>query len=285
MRQPFRYSRGEFNGHYLKTLSACPNYAVQDVLDEMTYQRLVQWKLEDAVDHGEMFIKDEDIVNIARIAGVIQSYAYSKSNLGSVMYTQSHIVNGKERSERGLLNMQTGLFEFVRTDRDEYQDDVANRASKNLRMGMVPDGAEPVGYLPYGAQLYAPEGEVIWENLLPEPPDDGTPYTPFYGEKFLTFEEYFNRETLFAIDVFKTLFECMQRIRYNGPTITSFMEITQIIGDGYIRDIEITPQGSYYVVFYKLDAESEVLNKERRFTAWQDVCAKKFKLFVLEERM
>jgi hypothetical protein len=109
---------------------------------------------------------------------------------------------------------------------------------------------------------------------------DGSPYTTFDGEQFLVHEEFFSKETPLPIDIFKVLLECAQHIRYNGPTIKSLFDITQILGEGYIYDLSIIPQTRYYVCYYRLNEDATVLNRERRFDAWKQVCKQKFKLFV-----
>jgi len=285
VKQPFRYFRGEFaNGKYLYSLVICPNFAVQDILDELVYQTLHQWKLEGEVAAGEMAMRDEDIIGIAKIAGLFQPRGYGRASIGSTYFTQSHVVNGKERSERGLMDMKVEGFKFVRVEQDDYENDIVNEASGNLRMGLVPEGTEPVGYVPYDRSLYDENGEVIWENLLPEPPADGTPYVTYYGDRFLIHEEFFNKETPLVIDIFKLLFECVQRIRHNGPTVAGFLEITKILGAGYIYDIEIQSRGAYYMAYYRINDYIDISDKDRRFAAWLNICSQKFKLFVLEDR-
>jgi hypothetical protein len=279
MKQPFRYFRGEFNGKYLYDLVICPNYNARDVIDEFVYQILFQWKMEDEISANEMAIRDEDIINIGKIAGLFQPRTFNKVSLGSTYFTQSHIVNGKQRSERGLMDMENESFKFVREEYDDYPDDIVNEASERLRTGLVPSGVEPVGYVPAGTPLYDNEGNVIWENVLPDPPMDGSAYIPFYGEKFLVHEEFFSRETPLTVDIFKLLLECVQRIRYNGPTIKSLFDVTQILGEGYIYDLKIEAQARYYLCYYRLNEDTTVLNRERRFGAWQNVCKQKFKLF------
>jgi hypothetical protein len=279
MKQPFRYFRGEFNGKYLYDLVRCPNFNAQDVIDELVYQTLFQWKLEDEVTANEMAVRDEDIINIGKIAGLFQPRTFNKSSLGSTYLTQSRIVNGKQRSERGLMDMDNESFRFVREEQDGYPDDIANEASERLRMGLVPSGAEPAGYVLAGTPLYDNEGNIIWENVLPNPPMNGSAYITFYGENFLVHEEFFDRETPLTVDIFKLLLECVQRIRYNGPTIKSLFDVTQILGEGYIYDLKIEAQTRYYLCYYRLDEDAAVLNRERRFGAWQNVCRQKFKLF------
>lgn len=279
MKQPFRYFRGEFNGKYLYNLVKCPNFNVQNVIDEIVYQILFQWKLADEVTAHEMAIRDEDIINIGKIAGLFQPRTFNKASLGSTYFTPSHIVNGKQRSERGFMDMDNESFRFVRDEQDDYPDDIVNEASERLRMGLVPSGTDPVGYVRAGTPLYDAEGNILWENVLPDPPVDGSVYIPFYGEKFLVHEEFFNRETPLTVDIFKLLLECVQRIRYNGPTIKSLLEVTQILGEGYIYDLNIETQTRYYLCYYRLDEDTTVLNRERRFGAWQHICKQKFKLF------
>jgi hypothetical protein len=279
MKQPFRYFRGEFNGKYLYDLVRCPNFNSQDIIDELVYQILFQWKLEDEVTANEIAIRDEDIINIGKIAGLFQPRTVNKVSLGSTYFTQSHIVNGQQRSERGLMDMENESFRFVREEQDDYPDDIVNEASEQLRMGLIPSGTEPVGYVLAGTPLYDNEGNIIWDNVLPDPPMDGSVYIPFYGEKFLVHEEFFTRVTPLTIDIFKLLLECVQRIRYNGPTIKSLFEITKILGEGYIYDLQISSQVRYYLCYYRLDEDTTVLNRERRFGAWQNICKQKFKLF------
>jgi hypothetical protein len=279
MKQPFRYFRGEFNGKYLYDLVRCPNFNVQDVVDELVYQMLFQWKLEDEITASEMAIRDEDIINIGKIAGLFQPRTFNKVSLGSTYFTQSHVVNGQQRSERGFVDMENESFRFVREEQDDYPDDIVNEASEQLRMGLIPPGAEPVGYVLAGTPLYDNEGNILWENVMPDPPMDGSAYIPFYGEKFLVHEEFFSRETPLTVDIFKLLLECVQRIRYNGPTIKSLFEITKILGEGYIYDLQISSQARYYLCYYRLDEDTTVLNRERRFGAWQNICKQKFKLF------
>jgi hypothetical protein len=279
MKQPFRHFRGEFNGKYLYDLVSCPNFNAQDIIDELVYQILFQWKLEDEVTANEMAIREEDIINIGKIAGLFQPRTFNKVSLGSTYFTQSHIVNGKQRSERGLIDMDHESFRFVREEQDDYPDDIVNEASERLRMGLVPSGTEPVGYVLADTPLYDKEGNIIWENVLPDPPMDGNVYVPFYGERFLVHEEFFSRETPLTVDIFKLLLECVQRIRYNGPTIKSLFDVTQVLGEGYIYDLKIEAQTRYYLCYYRLDEDTAVLNRERRFGAWQNICRQKFKLF------
>jgi hypothetical protein len=288
MKKPFRHFRGEFfQSNYLYRLLISPNYAVQDIIDEIVYQTLVQWKTEEEAKPHEMPMRDEDIVNIGIIAGVFQSLGFFITNNGSIVFTRRHIVDGKERSERGLYNMFREVFEYTRVEHDEYHTDIDVEASPQKKMTLVPPGTPPVGYVKEGTPLFNISGEVIWENLLENPPDDGSAYVPFVGEKYLVFEAEFIQEANLTVGILKLLIECMQTIRYNGPTISTFLQIAWILGEGYIYDFEIIPHGSnaetsiWYEVQYKLEPETIIDQQLRRYAAWQIVCRHKFKQFVL----
>jgi hypothetical protein len=285
MKLPFRFFRGEFNGHYLYKALTCFNGAVKAILDELAYHASVQWKTEEDATAGETPLRDEDLHNIGRIAGVYSDNLLGRTILGSVVFTESHVVNGRQRSERALMDMETGAHRFVRTIQDEYPDDIAAMASPDLRMGLVPEGAEPVGYVPVGTDIYDEGGAVIWENVLYDPPADGTPYVPFYGEKHLVHMEQFVKESPLSPRAFRELLESMSWTRHNGPNLWSFFEITRILAGGIVSDIEIVLMPErYYMVYYRIAPDSMRLDQDRLLSAWLQVIRDKFKLFVPELR-
>ena len=280
MRRPYRYLRSELNGFYLRALAAMTNIAATDITDEFVYQTLFQWKLagETAVP-----IREEDIYDIISVAGFFPLRVLRQTNIGSLSFSASHNVNGIERSERGLFDMQHEYMRYVRTAKESYSDDISNEADRNHRTSLVPDNAQPVGYVRLDTPVYDADGNIIEENILPEPPTDGSDYAPFYGEKYLTLENIFNKEVFLDLAGFKKLFECLQRIEYNGPSITGFLEMTQITGAGYINEIEIVPEGNYYIVRYRLNRQLDISDKIGRYNVWRYICKQKFKLFSLHE--
>jgi len=288
MKKPFRHFRGEFSSSdYLYKLLISPNFAVQDVIDELVYQTLFQWKLEDEISKGEMAIRDDDIVNIGIVAGVFQSLGQFFTNIGSIYFTRSHTVNGVQRSERGLFDMKTEVFKYMRVEQDKYDTDIAVEASPARRITVVPTGTPPVGYVRADTPLFDIAGEILWDNLLSEPPED-VAYIPFFGEQFLFFEETFLQETTLTIPVLKLLIECMQWIRYNGPTTAAFLQVAQILGEGHMCDFKIIQQKKedsvvYYEVQYRLDHSVDIENQLRRYAAWLIVCRLKFKQFMLND--
>jgi hypothetical protein len=310
MKQPFRFFRGEFNGFFLYRLVTFLNHAIQNIIDEIVYQTIFQWKTEEESSLKEIPIRDEDIVNVGKIAGVFQAFGQFDTNIGSIYFTPSHIVHGVERSERGLVDMDREVFEYIRVEADDYSNDIVNNATARKRISVVPPGTEPVGYVAMGTPLFNADGIIIWDNVLPEPPVD-TAFVPFFGEKYLVAEERFIFETTLTTPILMLLIECLQKVRYQGPSITLFMEITRILGEGYLYDIEIMPRwlytpertiqiggagtigsfkigmilnsspASYYEVRYKRDLDADVDNLLRRYAVWQIVCQSKFKLFSL----
>jgi hypothetical protein len=310
MKQPFRFFRGEFNGFFLYHLVTFLNHAVTDIIDELIYQIVFQWKTEEEVKKGELPIRDEDIVGVGKIAGVFQAFGEFNTNIGSVYFTNSHIVNGQERSDRGLVDIDREVFKYVRVEADDYPDDIVNEATVKKRISVVPPGTEPVGYVAADTPLFNIDGTIIWDNILPEPPE-GIAFNPFFGEKFLVLEEEFILETTLTAGILKLLIECLQQVRYQGPSVALFLEVTKILGEGYIYDVEIIPMythitpsivriGSggligrfkigemmpgrdipYYDVQYKLDPTTVIDNQLRRLAVWRTVCQQKFKLYNL----
>jgi hypothetical protein len=285
MKLPFRFFRGEFNGYYLYKALTCLNNTIRDVLDELAYHATVQWKTAAEAQPGETPLRNEDLFGLGQIAGLYPDNLLGRTVLGSVEFTPSYVVNGKQRSERALMDMDAGAHRFMRTELDEYPDDIVTDASQSRRMGFVPDGVEPVGYVPLGTEIYNEDGSVRWENLLYEPPDDGTPYVPFYGEKYLTHEEWFVKDSPLSPEVYKELLECMLRIRHNGLSLESFFDASRILTGGIVRDIEIVlSPDRRYLVYYSIDPDSTKRDQDRLVTSWLWVIRDKFKLFVPELR-
>jgi hypothetical protein len=288
MKLPFRFFRGEFNGFFLYNLVTFLNHTIKEVVDELVYQALFQWKTEEEITKGEVYIRDGDIINIGKIAGVFQAFGQFNTNVGSIYFTPGHIVDGVQRNERGLINMDREIFTYVRVEADDYPDDIVNEAAPGKRISMVPSGTAPVGYVAMDTPLFNIDGTIIWESILPEPPV-GVAYNPFFGEQYLVLENRFILETILTIPILKLLIECLQRVRFQGLSIALFMEITRILGEGYIYDITITPKQihtpggdmPYYEVQYKRDPDNTIDNQLRRFAVWQMVCQQKFKMFQL----
>jgi hypothetical protein len=284
MKLPFRFFRGEFNGFYLYRALVCLNTACGGIVDELVYQAASQWKTAEETAPGELPIREDDLIGIGKIAGLFQEQIIADTSLGSVTFTESHVVNGKERSERGLLDMELGANRYARTAQDDYPDDIVSETSASRRMSFVPSGTEPIGYVAFGTDIYNGDGTVIWDHVLPEPPDD-VPYTPFYGERFLVGEEWFVKATRLPVDVFKSLIECALHVRRNGPTIKTFFDVSDALVGGVVSEIELELMPErHYRLWYSVTNESNKKNQHSLLMAWLWMIRNKFKLFMPELR-
>lgn len=280
---PFRFFRGEFNGYYVRKYLMSRNAAVLDIVDELVYHGKKAWKLEDEVSNGELPIREAELIGIAMYAGVMRPVQYIDNTIGSLRFTTSNIVNGEERSERGLFDTVTETFKFVHTEQDEYADDITTEASTTQRSSFVPEGATPVGYIAEGTQVFDEEGNIIPGSILEDPPV-GVPYTVFYGEEYLWFEETFKNNAAMEIGAFKAYFESIVRMRRNGPSIAGLLEVTEVLCEDYLIDLEVEYVGPHYILHYAINNGSLLVNKSGRLTAWLSFIEKRFKDFVPTER-
>jgi hypothetical protein len=279
--------RGELlSGWFLNHFVTFLNHHIRIIgmLDELIYHLLVQWVLEEDVVGNMVAMRNNDIYGIGKIGGLFTLRTQSNTNLGSIWFTRSHIINDRERSERGLLDMDYESFMFVHTIRYEYNNDISDWASDNRRMTVRDPYANFIGYVAEGTDVFTPEGELIPGNILSAPPSDGSAYIEFYGLKYLWYEEFFDLELPLSIDVYKKLFEVLQIIRRNGPNIDSFAILTSIMGEGYITNVDIQQEAYYYNVYYDLDDSVTVWNRERRYVAWKEAVKMKFKYYNLFDR-
>lgn len=285
MKQFFRFFRGELNGFFLNALCTFMNRYIKTtgMLDELIYHRLFQWILPEETTAGKIPMREEDIFNLGKIGGLFQPRTAALTSLGSIWFTPSHVVRGIERSERGLLDMEYESFMFVRVNRDDHETDINTLANAMRRTTYREQGAVPLGYVKEGTQLFDRDGSIRPESILSEPPIDGA-YIEWYGLKYLHYEEFFDTVLPLSVDVYKLLFESVQRIRRRGVNIESLLEITQLLGGGYIYDLEIEQEQWWYNCYYKLDTTAVIYNRERRYVAWLNICRMKFKMFTFIDR-
>jgi hypothetical protein len=148
-----------------------------------------------------------------------------------------------------------------------------------MRATLVPHDAVPVGYVAYGTSLYDDSGNVIPASILPSPPSSG-PYTTYYGENYLVLEETFESDVSLPIDTFKLYYESLMRMRQDSPSLYELLYMTNILGSGYIYDLELTLTSYYYTLYYSIDTDLEVPNKLEILNTWLAVIDKQFKNIV-----
>lgn len=284
MKRFFRHLTAEANGFYLKGLNGILNEVTVYFYEALSYLRNVVWKIDDdpTLTNQEYAITDKDLRDIAKIAGVFTPFISAESNLGSLAFTSSKIVDGVQYSERGLFDMLSEGFKFFRTAPGSYGTDITTLATKYLRSSLVPEGAPILGYIEEGSTVLTEDGQIIPSAILPSPPVDKA-YYPYYGEKYLFLAENFLIEAYLDLATFKELFESFQRIRYNGASIAELANITKALMDDFVYDIDIVQDGQKFIMYYKLNQESELVGKTKRLYIWRMLLRQKYKQFALSE--
>jgi len=311
MKQPFRFFRGELNGWLINIVCTFLNIYVktEGLIEELVYNATFQWKLPEDVSGSETAIREDDIFNIGKVAGLFGPMWYITTNMGSIRFTESTIGrSGQQISERGLFSMSEEQFKYFNdgiAHNDKANDINKNASSTNRsthpdsRVNEGVPGKRPIGWVLAGAKLYRDNGSIDESVLHYYPsdehpdgtyPSEGDVYIDFYGDSFLTFEHSYSKELPLDVVTYKALLEAVQWIRYNGTSIISFLELTQILGGGYMRNIDIVQheidgvKKDWYDVYYDLDPYATNQTRERKYLAWQQVVQMKFKHFRLHYR-
>jgi len=288
MRLPFRFLRGELNGVYVTSIMSALNTAVSDVISELVYQKTLAFKAPEDVSADESPVRESDMEDIGKIAGIYRIIIQTYGSIRAIKFTTSNIVNGEERSDRGLYNIDSEEFEFVHTEQDDYTEDITDLATEKKIASFIPHEQAPIGYNEAGTDIIDDDGNVIEENVLSEPPD-GTPYAAFYGQKFARLENYAIQRLKMPFDLYLIYFMLMMKLRRYPPTVQIFLQITELIGQGYITNVEIVPSNWYYIVYYDLDTSVgslwDGIRGSNINTVWRNIVGQKFKNYYLQERV
>ena len=282
MKRVFRFLDGTLNGFYLKNIHHCLHEFAQSFVSLFAYHASFVLKMDEDVLEGETSIEEKDIKNLGVFAGVFPPYISSESNKGSILFTPSFIVNGKEYSERALRDRIYEVFRFYRTNQGVYTDDIVTLSSPQLQASFVPSGTPILGYIPDDVSMFTSDGQIIHENILDEPPE-GKAWYPYYGDNFLFLAETFLIEAYIAKDTFMDLFFSYQRIRYNGASFKEFVFLTNLIMGDYIKDVYVETFPNRVIFFYSFNELAPLQNKVRRAFIWKYIIETKFKQVVLEE--
>lgn len=279
-KQFFRWLIAEFDGFYIQTLAYFLNKCVGAIKDLFRYFRFLTLILPEDTTETQQSFSFDDLLGVGAIAGVYPPYITAESILGSLQGTGSKIVNGVQRSERGLYDVDAEMFIFTRTEQDDYPTDINTEASSKKMTSMIESGAPILGYVPEGAKLFDDKGNIDLSVIVPSPGTDKV-YQPWYGEKYMYLAEVFLLQRLISYNVFYKLLIIMQKIRYNGASIKTFIEITELLMEDYIQNINFVSYGSYINVEYTQNDASEIANRTAALYIWKYCIKNKFPQFVV----
>lgn len=273
----FRFLRGELNGFYLTNINGVMNEITTDVKQFFVEFKQMQFNL--------LTMPSQTIYNIGTFAGVYLPRLSAGEAFGAMRMTESHIVNGTERSERGLLNRETEQFDFVHTAQDDYSDDINTLADSDNRSGLV--GTETAqGYIASSEyNVIDDDGNVIPSAVSDTPPQDEA-YSEFYGNEFMFLSEQTEQTKSINTALFIELYKVMQIIRYNGASIKSFANMVSILcpqGLVKIKSIEERNDMVAFTVTYVYDSSVQVSNVQDRIALLEYLTLLKFPQFMLVE--
>lgn len=269
----FRFLRGEINGFYLTRFHNAVNVFTKDVRDFFINFRTMQFNNE--MDSDTLF-------GIGKFASVFLPRYTTEEQAYAVTFSESHVVDGNEYSERGLYNTDEERFEFKHTTQEEGLPDINTLATPSLRSSLVGD-EQVQGYIPSSAtEVLDENGNVRMSKILPSPPSREA-YSEFYGNEFLFISEgasiqYKSLNPKLYIDIYKTL----QWIRYNGVSLESLLHITEVLcPDGFvkIKNIELMGDNLHFQITYEADENSAVTNKAQRLFLLEYLIRLKFKQY------
>lgn len=284
MKAFFRFLRGELNGFYLTRLNDVNNKATSYIKDFLAYFKKMQFVTEEEASEGEVAISKSMMEGIGAIAGVFSLYMLQDSIASAVKFTDSHIVNGKEYSERGLFDMTEESYEFFRTDEQEYSTDINTLSSSTEKSALVDPDREPLGYFPEGEDVFDNYGNVDLSKLL-SAPREGHADSPFYGENFLFLAESYPVLAVTNKQTMQKVIEALQWVRYNGENIASLAKFVNILCDGFVFIVNINWDETYAhgVVEYGLDDSYEVEGKLLKVNIFKFISEIKFPQLAFNE--
>lgn len=309
----FRYLRGELlNGFYIRKLNLVANglSSMAKLKGELLYWMTVQFNEKT----GQNILREEDLKGIAQVAGVLAVNGLTDFLVGWLMLSESHVVEGKERSERGLMHQETGLMEYIRTESDTYTTDISTMATEDFRMSLIPEGEEPVGYVwGDGAAILLSTGKVDEVFLHATPPDGyvydpvtnkwnwpldysvSPPpiYAPWYGDKYMALTSSYFMEVSLPDTMLTYLLQTHQSIKYNGLGLFYLLEATREIIPDLIYDLKFEILDGYSntlyhswhhkLTFKRNEYNFSVNNGWVRFSAWGYFISSKFPFIQFNE--
>lgn len=272
----FRYLRGELNGYYITRMNNVMNSFTEDI--KKFFVSFKQMQFNNDMDSDILF-------GIGKFASVFLPRYTTEEQTYAVTFSDSHVVDGNEYSERGLYNTNEERFEFRHTTQEEGLPDINTLATPALRSSLV--GNEQIqGYIPSSATDVLDEnGNVRASKVLSSPPSNEA-YSEFYGNELLFLSEgakihYKDLNPHLYIDIYKTL----QWIRYNGVSLESLLHITNTLcPDGFvkIKSIVLAEDSFHFQITYEVDESSAVTSKAQRLFLLEYLIRLKFKQYSIK---
>ena len=308
----FRYLRGELlNGFYIRTLNILPNRLPS--MEALKAELLYWLNVTADVNAASYPIRRNDLRGIAQVSGVLSIRGLSGFLKGWFRLSESHIVDGHEYSDRGLLNQETGALEYVRTDSPTHATDISTIATEEMRMSLIPEGAVPIGYV-WGidSSVMTDEGKIDLTRLHAAPPEgyiqdaEGNwywpldpvefpppVYTPYYGNQYMALTSSYPMVVELADSILQTVFLYHQKIKKGGPALLYIFEVTEALVSDLISDLQIELLDAYdivssHVYYYKMtftrnNTAFEENDGWGRFSAWAYFIQSKYPLINFSE--
>ena len=279
----FRFLRGEINGFYLTNIYDSLNVLTEEDKIFLAKFNNMVFKSENDITGNEFPMPYDMIRGIGIIAGIYPLRITTDSYNGTIRMTTSKVVDGEEYSERGLFNVATEQFDFVRTDQEEYDTDINTEADDEHRTSMNAPTDSVLGYLEEGVKNIKDDGTVDLTKVLSVPPQDKA-YSEFYGVDHLFLSESENVQIDIDGELYFNLIKALQWIRYNGDSIMSLCKVINILCPDFIHIDSIDwSTGTYGIVYYEVSS-AEIINKQAKIEAMKFLIRMKFPQLVLVEQ-
>lgn len=274
----FRFLRGELNGWYLIQINDAINLTMKEVKAFFTKWNNMQFNDE---------MPEEYVKGLGLFAGVYVPIVDISYQFYMFM-SESYVVNGVQRSERGLFNTNLERFEFVHTEQDDYAEDINTLATSTLKSSLVGDETV-LGYISEDAEnVLLPDGTVNPDVILETPPSNKA-YTEYYGNQFLFLEESASEVNAeLEKELYRQLSEAMQSVRYNHDNLISLCKIIELLcPNGFIKitDVESNVTGGYLIIKYMKDLNVDIDHKTHRETMFKYIVSEKFPSVSLVEEV
>lgn len=275
----FRFLRGELTGKYVQAISRCLDKNAYFIYS--LYNKMVSFQFDK--EH-----LDKDFTyNIGKITGVFVPRLSLNESYGGIRLTDSFIIGGVERSERGLFDTEEESFKLKHTEQDNYAQDINTLSNNALRTSFVEENKRPIGYIRSDEKnVFTDEGEVDLTKVKTIKPE-GVAYADFYGNQYLFIIDSENERHSINLEVYFYLIQSMQYVRYNGANLGSLFKAAEILcPKGLLEIISIVYNESRFCFdfIYRLNKNVSLSKKEERFFAFKLLLKFKFKQFNLIEK-